>query len=342
MKILITGGAGFVGRRFCKALLEQQHEVVCVDSLAKDTGCIHPEKGWFGINPFDYRNFTFHNEDCRDYFKKHQEGFDEVYHLAAMVGGRLMIENFPLAVGDDLSIDAMYWQWAQANNIKKTIYFSSSAAYPITLQKPEGYRLLREEDIDFSKDLGMPDLSYGWAKLTGEYIAKLAYEKHGLKSVVYRPFSGYGEDQDLAYPFPSICLRALENNNTKEFQVWGSGRQMRDFIHIEDCVKGVLATKDKIDDGSAINLSSGVFTSFIDLAQKVTNLVGYNPEVKGKSDKPEGVFARGGDITKQLALGFKPSISLEDGIRGCLNHLVDTRWEVLLKYIRNQYGQHNR
>ena len=68
--------------------------------------------------------------------------------------------------------------------------------------------------IDFDDDIGMPDMSYGWAKLTCEYLARLAYERHGLKSVSYRPFSGYGEDQDDTYPFPSICKRAIANKGS--------------------------------------------------------------------------------------------------------------------------------
>ncbi len=325
MRILVTGGAGFVGRRFCIALLKAGHEVVCVDNLAPKTGAIHPDKGWFNFNPNDYDTFTFINEDCRDYFKRtKEESFDEVYHLAAIVGGRLMIDYFPLAVGDDLAIDASYWQWAKDLNIPKTIYFSSSAAYPIGLQRPDDYRLLKESDIDFSDNIGHPDMSYGWAKLTGEYLARLAHERHGLKSVVYRPFSGYGEDQDLAYPFPSICLRALQNKGSKEFVVWGSGRQMRDFIHIDDCVRGVLTTKDHIDDASALNLSAGKFISFIEMAKTATSIVGYRPDVHGLSDKPEGTFARAGDRALQESLGFTPEISLEEGMKRAMKFLEES------------------
>ena len=79
--------------------------------------------------------------------------------------------------------------------------------------KKNNYRLLKEQDVNFSKDISVPDLTYGWAKLTSEYLAKIAYEKHGLKSICYRPFSGYGEDQDLNYPFPSICKRILLNKD---------------------------------------------------------------------------------------------------------------------------------
>ena len=104
----------------------------------------------------------------------------------------------------------------------KTLCFSSSAAYPIKFQRENDYVLLHEDMIDFEDDIGMPDMSYGWAKLTCEYLARLAYEKHGLKSVCYRPFSGYGEDQDDSYPFPSICKRALAKRGSKVLDVWGA------------------------------------------------------------------------------------------------------------------------
>jgi GDP-L-fucose synthase len=232
-----------------------------------------------------------------------------------------MIENNPLAVADDLSIDSEYWQWAAKVKPGKSVCFSSSAAYPIKHQRREGYILLAEDLIDFKDDIGMPDMSYGWSKLTLEYLGRLAYERHGLKSVVYRPFSGYGEDQDMTYPFPSISKRVLDNLGAPSIWVWGSGLQMRDFIHIDDCVKGVVKTMDKIDDGEAINLSTGTFTNFRQLAKMMAESAGFSPEITAMSDKPEGVFARGGDTAKQKALGFEHSIRLENGIKRVLNHL---------------------
>jgi GDP-L-fucose synthase len=166
----------------------------------------------------------------------------------------------------------------------------------------------------------MPDMTYGWAKLTHEYLARLAWEKHQLKSVCYRPFSGYGEDQDDAYPFPSICKRVLANQGAKLLHVWGTGTQMRDFIHIEDCIEGVLTTMDKIDDGGALNLSTGIFTSFIEFAKLAAEIAGYRPEVKGMSDKPAGVHARAGDTAKQRQLGFSYSLSFRKGIERALEY----------------------
>ncbi len=321
-KILVTGGAGFVGRRFCKRFLDAGDEVHCVDPVAPDTGGIDPDSGWPLYSPRDYAGFQFSRQDCRQWFREHDEGdYDYVLHLAAMVGGRAMIENKPLAVADDLSIDAEYWQWAERTRPAKTICFSSSAAYPIAYQREGDYRLLTEDMIRFDGDLGMPDMSYGWAKLTCEYLARLAFEKHDLKSVCYRPFSGYGEDQDNSYPFPSIVKRAIANAGQPVLTVWGTGDQKRDFIHIDDCVDGVLGTMDRIDDGDALNLSTGIYTSFREFARQAAEVVGYSPEVVGLSDKPTGVFARGGDTTRQKEFGFEWSISFKDGITRMVDHL---------------------
>jgi nucleoside-diphosphate-sugar epimerase len=320
-KILITGAAGFVGRHFTKRFLDNGDEVHAVDSVVEYTGGRHPDSGWPIFAPRDYQNFYFYHQDCRVWFKDRKDtDFDYALHLAAVVGGRMMIESNPLAVADDLSIDAEYWQWAAKASPRKTITFSSSAAYPIKYQRAQGYQLLKEEMIEIGGDIGMPDMSYGWAKLTCEYLGKLAYEKHGLKSVVYRPFSGYGEDQDDNYPFPSICKRAIANKGNSQLTVWGTGHQMRDFIHIDDCVDGVLMTMDKIDNGEALNLSTGIYTSFKEFARLAAAACGYTPQVTGTSDKPEGVFARGGDTTKQKQYGFCYKIPLKEGIRRAIEN----------------------
>jgi nucleoside-diphosphate-sugar epimerase len=323
-KALVTGGAGFVGRHLIKRLLDEGYEVHCVDNLMQGTGAIDPRntEQWPLFSPYDYQNFHFYYEDCRNYFHRvKDDDFDYAFHLAAVVGGRWMIENRPLAVADDLSIDSQYWQWAVETMPQKTICFSSSAAYPISLQRREDFVLLKEEMICFERDLGVPDMSYGWAKLTHEFLAKLAYEKYGIKSVSYRPFSGYGEDQDDSYPFTGICKRALSLVDKSTLNVWGDGNQMRDFIHIDDCIQGIISTMDKIDNGDALNLSTGVFTSFKTLAAMIAKECGYNPEVRGMSDKPTGVFARAGDTTKQKEYGFSHKISLEAGICRAINYL---------------------
>ena len=129
-KIIITGGAGVVGRHFCKRFLDAGDQVHCIDSVAPYTGGIHPNSGWPLYEPRDYSNFIFYEEDCRDYFKKQTD--DDVtfaFHLAAMVGGRLMIEHNPIAIADDLSIDSQFWQWAVQTKPGKSICFSFGSSY---------------------------------------------------------------------------------------------------------------------------------------------------------------------------------------------------------------------
>ena len=128
----------------------------------------------------------------------------------------MTIEGDPLKVATDLAIDAMLFNWVVKEKLipRKLLYFSSSAAYPIKEQTSSNNRLLSENMIDLNKKIELPDMTYGWAKLTGEYLAQFAAEKYGLNVVIYRPFSGYGEDQDFTYPFPSVIRRAARKRVT--------------------------------------------------------------------------------------------------------------------------------
>lgn len=165
-----------------------------------------------------------------------------------------------------------------------------------------------------------PDLTYGWSKVTGEFLAKQAHERYGLNIVVYRPFSGYAEDQHETYPFPAILNRFLRGDEV--IDVYGTGEQMRDFIHMDDVLRCVWQTKDKVSDASAINISTGIGTTFIKLIEIAVKAYGGNGSysVRTLTDKPVGVFARVGDTTKQKALGFTPTITLEEGIKRYFAH----------------------
>lgn len=278
MKILITGHKGFVGRNFVKKYIN--HDITGVD--IKD-----------GI-------------DCRDFFKTCDTKFDLVIHLAAIVGGRATIEGNPLSVASDLSIDAEFFQWALKTRPHRIVYFSSSAAYPIRLQKT-AYKL-KESDIDLTS-VSNPDMTYGWAKLTGEYCIQYL-QSEGLKTHIFRPFSGYGGDQDLDYPFPSYIKRGKNLENP--FTIWGDGRQVRDFIHISDIVNAVDSAicQDFLE---PVNLGWGRPTSFNELCELVCKQVEYSPDVNHILGAPKGVDYRCCDNTKMLSF-YKPKISLEDGI----------------------------
>jgi nucleoside-diphosphate-sugar epimerase len=278
MNVLITGSHGFVGRYFVNKL--QKHNLTLVDLKN-------------GI-------------DCRDFFKKDDTQYDLVIHLAAIVGGRESIEGRPLAVADNLSIDSEFFQWCLKTNPKKIVYFSSSAAYPIYKQEPafEGIKL-KEDDINFNAMLSGPDMTYGWSKLTGEFLSQFVPNVH-----IFRPFSGYGWDQDLTYPFPMYVERALAEQNP--FEVWGPGTQTRDFIHMKDVVNAVMTAVYENITGP-INLGTGRATSFLELAKMCMKEVGYKGEIVTRPDKPVGCMHRVSDNTKLLSF-YTPKITLEQGI----------------------------
>lgn len=329
-RVLITGGAGFVGRHVCARLAKLGYKITLVDNFYPGSGCMEPEKWMPHVQP-DWANVKLVRDDCRNFFRHYSansEKFDVIVHLAAIIGGRLVIEGDPLAVGVDLSIDAEFFYWLSRLKYHphRIHYFSSSAAYPVAYQRVEGHRALTEDMIQFNGEfIGQADLTYGWSKLTGEYLAQLTHQKHGHHITCYRPFSGYGEDQDMTYPFPSVLMRAVKGE--VPMTVWGSGKQMRDFIHIDDCVDGMLTTSEEIGDAAAVNLSTGVPTSFNEFAGMAWEAVhgsrdGF--EVKNTATKPEGVFARYGSTALQKQLGFQPQQSFASGIRYCLK-----RWREL-------------
>ncbi len=309
MRALITGCAGFCGRRFTNRLLNLGYDVVGVDNLYSGL----PLEEW-PHKP--ERKFVLHLQDVREFLAAHPpHHFDLVVHLAAIVGGRVNIEHDPLAVATDLSIDAEMFNWVvRSKKMPKVIYFSSSAAYPMAAQSYSFAIPLNEKLIDFDA-LGKPDMTYGWAKLTGEYLAQFAHEHYGLDVRIYRPFGGYGEDQDKNYPVPAIVKRIIDRENP--VVVWGSGEQTRDFIWIDDVVHAVEKTMDVPElSGKPLNLGTGRATSFFDLARMVCAIVGHDAVIKNDPDKPEGVFARVADTTEMFKY-YKPLVTLEEGLKIC-------------------------
>ena len=232
---LVTGGAGFVGRHVCNALAKRGYTIDCVDDLTSESA-LQPS-AWpehLRVNS----TLQFFNEDARDFFSKNVAStYDLVVHLAAVVGGRVMIEQAPLAVAVDLSIDAEMFNWVSRAKPGKLVFFSSSAAYPIRFQTKEHAEMKLYEDLlNFKNDIGVPDMSYGMAKCVGEFLALMAHDKYNIDVTCFRPFSGYGEDQHTSYPFPAILARAKKHDNPIE--VWSNA--VRDFIYIDDCVDGMF------------------------------------------------------------------------------------------------------
>lgn len=335
MKIhLISGGCGFVGRNMVKRLYKNTNDyILFIDNLSVGK---HP-KTWLDHKLEDKngaievygedRRLFFIEEDFRvtlknlvnqpNYIREQLNlnltKFSNVYHFAAIVGGRAMIDGDPIQVALDLSIDAEFFYWVSRHKPDRVLYPSSSAAYPIDLQTEDNTIQLKESDIDFTR-MGQPDMTYGWTKLTGEFLAQITAKHYDVSITCIRPFSGYGEDQDYSYPTPAIARRAVFKE--EPFEVWGSGHQGRDFVHIDDVLDCIEVAMDKIHDGTAINIGQGILTSFRDLIKIFTKFADYEPEIKPLLDKPVGVHSRYCDMTwVKENLGWEPKISIEEGMR---------------------------
>jgi nucleoside-diphosphate-sugar epimerase len=228
--------------------------------------------------------------------------FDLVIHCAAVVGGRAVKES-PVAHAVNLEIDAAFFQWVQRTQPRRTVYLSSVAAYPVA-QAAKGK--LKEEDIDLENP-GLPDQLYGWAKLTGEILASRVTSPVS----VVRPFCIYGNPEDTSHAFENFAMQVREKRNP--ITIWGSGNQARDYIHIGDVIRAILAVIDN-EVNEPVNICTGVGTSLLDLVTMMSKAAGWPCFIELLPDKPEGLPYHVGSIEK-LSKFYTPQVSIEQGTR---------------------------
>jgi nucleoside-diphosphate-sugar epimerase len=294
---LVTGSAGFIGRHMTRHLAAAGYAVQGIDVMHPIGG----DPGWTTVC------------DARDWFRSATGPFDVVVHAAAVVGGREVIDGPPLALAVNLELDAAMFAWAARTRPGRVVYLSSSAVYPVALQH-HGARPLREDDADPGAPQ-LPDQLYGWCKLTGEQLARRA-AACGLAVTVARPFSGYGEDQDDCYPFAAFAARARAREDP--FVIWGDGRQVRDWIHVDDICAAILAMI-AAGAGGPVNLGTGRAVSMRELAGLMCAAAGYQPQVKTLPEMPAGVPCRVAG-TAAMRRFHVPRISLEDGVMRAVAH----------------------
>lgn len=288
MRCLVTGSQGFVGRHVTAELERRGWEVTGMDTATR-SGIVMPE------------------DDAHWHFRHNTTRYDLVVHAAASAPHRAAIDGEPQHMARNLMLDAALFDWAVRTRQYRVVYLSSSAAYPIALQGDNAWTL-REDDINLD-GCDEPDSVYGWTKLTGERLAREA-RRADIAVTVVRPFSGYGEDQSLNFPFRAILDRVKGREDP--IAVWGPGDQVRDWIHISDVVSGMLAIAEH---GTAdpVNLGTGVGTSMFDLALMAAKLAGRTAMVKAMPDKPAGVHERVADVNRMHRI-YVPRVPLEEGI----------------------------
>jgi nucleoside-diphosphate-sugar epimerase len=302
-KALVTGAAGFVGR----------HTVAELES-----------RGW-EVSRCDINSpMTWTMRDFNDVTRWSTTRYDLVIHCAAVGAHRAAIDGQPYTFAQNMRLDSTLFEWAIRTKQRRVLYISSSAAYPIELQTEDysdEYARLAEDDIVLH-DPQRPDGTYGVTKLTGEHLSAAA-RAAGVPVTVVRPFSGYGEDQGTEWPFGAFLNRIRQRE--MPFTIWGSAAQRRDWIHISDVVRGMLAIADGQQNGGfdeePVNLCTGRATSMGDLALLMMNAAGYDSmDIEVDDTKPMGVMNRVGDPNRFFDY-YEPKVTIEEGV----HRAIETR-----------------
>ncbi len=216
--------------------------------------------------------------------------WDVVVHLAANIinvhdRGKIGMKAF-----DDLALDMKMFRWVERNPPTKAMIVMSSCA------------------LDFPED------PYCMVKRNVEAFAACLH-KQGIPVVIFRPFSGYGEDQSQEYPFRAILDRALRREDP--LVVWG-GSQIRDWVHIEDLTDALVYGIDRFPRATPIQIGTGIGTNFFSLAKLMADAVGYDPKIQGDESKQSSSPRRVSDPSLAKQYGWEARISLEEGIRRAL------------------------
>jgi UDP-glucose 4-epimerase len=297
MKVLITGGAGFIGSNLAKRLVEDGHSVVVLDSLLRGNK----------LDKETYSKIEFIKGDVRDLQTVNQasKNCDLIFHFAAVLGVDIVADNPVETMDVEVIGTRNVVEAAFLNNVKKIMYASTSGIY--------GHSAI--ENALTEEVLVDPRTSYAMAKRYNEIYLASHHEEKGLNVVSLRFFNVYGKNQDNRMVVPRFFEQALEN---EPITVFGTGNQTRDFTYIDDTVEACVRLMD-ISGCHIVNIANEAEWCITDLAEKIKMITTSNSEIiyleAPKKRYDYEVERRVGSSDKLLSLtGFKPQISLTEGL----------------------------
>ena len=304
--ILVGGGGGFIGGYLVSRLLADGHKVRSVD--------IKPLDEWYQV--FDEAENVVADLKGLEACQHACAGVDDVYNLAADMGGMGFIENNKALCMLSVLINTHLLQAAHETNVKSFFYASSACVYNADKQVNEDVVPLKEEDAYPA----MPEDGYGWEKLFSERMCRHFREDFGLRTRVARFHNVYGPlgtwDGGREKAPAAMCRKVIDakENGATEIEIWGDGKQTRSFMYIDDCIHGILAIMNS-DILEPINLGSDELITIDDLARMVEEIAGVKLEHNHNLSAPKGVNGRNSDNRLiQEYLGWAPGIRLREGM----------------------------
>jgi len=299
MKILVTGGAGFIGSNLVQRLVNDGHEVIVLDNLLRGNKIDHDV----------FRKITFLNTDIRDQLavEKASKGCEAVFHLAAILGVDIVADN-PVETMDVETIGMRNVVNASLNNgVRKILYASTSGIY--------GHSAI-ERSVD-EKIMVDPRTSYAMAKRYNEIYLSALNEEKGIQSIALRFFNVYGHNQDNRMVIPRFFEQALKGD---PITVFSKGLQTRDFTFIDDTIESCVRLMNKEVNYEIFNIANENEFSIVDLAKKIKQITNSSSEIifiEAPDKRYDYEVERRVGSSQKLFdhVKYRPGTSLEEGLK---------------------------
>jgi UDP-glucose 4-epimerase len=311
-RVLVTGGASFIGSHLVDKIVGLGARVTVVDNLS--SGKIQNLEQSRNKIKFIQKDLEYITKD-----EINQIFLDQniVFHLAAVHGGRGYIQTHPADVCSNFSIDHHVFEAALNSNVENIVFSCTACVYPDVLQSKVGSSYnLKESDSDVSKldKFLSADIEYGWAKLMSEMQLNAFIKQYGLKACPVRFVTAYGPRENETHAIIALIHKALQKMDP--YPIWGDGDQERDFTYVEDIVDGTVRAAETIFDGTPVNLGTGRRYKIIDVAKTIFGIIGWEPKkIKFETSMPVGPLSRALDNTRaKEMLGWEPRFSLKEGL----------------------------